>query len=235
MSIRTMSERAGAPLGLAALALLCGVGGGQARRGRTEAVWRSPSDPRASRAGARGEAAGARAFGRWRGDRGAGLAGGRLDHADHLSQAPDLRRGDRRGLADAAARRPAGLSRPQLNLRKEQTMQTRQLGCNSDLEITPIGFGAWAIGGGGWAFGWGAGRRDSIAAIHGAWTRRELDRHRRRLRPGPLRGGRRPGSTAGRAAPMSSPSAGWTGTSGTIGKSLKADSIRGSARRACGA
>ncbi len=32
-------------------------------------------------------------------------------------------------------------------------MQTRRLG-NSDLQITPIGFGAWALGGGGWAFGW---------------------------------------------------------------------------------
>jgi aryl-alcohol dehydrogenase-like predicted oxidoreductase len=30
----------------------------------------------------------------------------------------------------------------------------RRLG-SSDLEITPVGFGAWAIGGGGWAFGWG--------------------------------------------------------------------------------
>ena len=44
-------------------------------------------------------------------------------------------------------------------------MQTRQLG-NSDLHITPIGFGAWAIGGGGWAFAWGAqDDRESIAAI----------------------------------------------------------------------
>lgn len=34
------------------------------------------------------------------------------------------------------------------------SMQKRKLG-ESDLEITPIGFGAWAIGGGGWAFGWG--------------------------------------------------------------------------------
>jgi aryl-alcohol dehydrogenase-like predicted oxidoreductase len=33
-------------------------------------------------------------------------------------------------------------------------METRKLG-ESDLEITPIGFGAWAIGGGDWAFGWG--------------------------------------------------------------------------------
>jgi aryl-alcohol dehydrogenase-like predicted oxidoreductase len=47
-------------------------------------------------------------------------------------------------------------------------MQTRQLG-NSDLHITPIGFGAWAIGGAGWAFAWGAqDDADSVAAIHEA-------------------------------------------------------------------
>ena len=33
-------------------------------------------------------------------------------------------------------------------------MEKRKLG-NSDLELTPIGVGAWAMGGGGWAFGWG--------------------------------------------------------------------------------
>jgi aryl-alcohol dehydrogenase-like predicted oxidoreductase len=44
-------------------------------------------------------------------------------------------------------------------------MQTRRLG-NSDLEITRIGFGAWAIGGGDWMFGWGPqDDADSIAAI----------------------------------------------------------------------
>jgi aryl-alcohol dehydrogenase-like predicted oxidoreductase len=41
-------------------------------------------------------------------------------------------------------------------------MQTRTLG-NSDLEITPIGFGSWAIGGAGWEFGWGP--QDDQAAI----------------------------------------------------------------------
>src|ERR1700730_5810448 len=45
-------------------------------------------------------------------------------------------------------------------------MQTRKLG-NSDLHITPIGYGAWAIGGSGWQFGWGSqDDNDSIAAIH---------------------------------------------------------------------
>ncbi len=47
-------------------------------------------------------------------------------------------------------------------------MQTRQLG-NSDLNITPMGFGAWAIGGGDWAFAWGAqDDSESVAAIHEA-------------------------------------------------------------------
>jgi aryl-alcohol dehydrogenase-like predicted oxidoreductase len=45
-------------------------------------------------------------------------------------------------------------------------MQTRKLG-NSDLHITPIGYGAWAIGGSGWQFAWGSqDDNDSIAAIH---------------------------------------------------------------------
>ena len=44
-------------------------------------------------------------------------------------------------------------------------METRKLG-NSDLQITRVGFGAWAIGGGGWEFAWGSQEdADSIAAI----------------------------------------------------------------------
>src|SRR6202007_1602521 len=47
-------------------------------------------------------------------------------------------------------------------------MQTRQLG-NSDLRITPVGYGAWAIGGSGWQFAWGSQNdNDSVAAIHRA-------------------------------------------------------------------
>ena len=47
-------------------------------------------------------------------------------------------------------------------------METRKLG-NSDLYITPVGFGAWAIGGSGWEFAWGPQNdADSIAAIHRA-------------------------------------------------------------------
>jgi aryl-alcohol dehydrogenase-like predicted oxidoreductase len=47
-------------------------------------------------------------------------------------------------------------------------MKTRKLG-NSDLYITPVGYGAWAIGGSGWQFAWGSqDDNDSIAAIHRA-------------------------------------------------------------------
>jgi len=47
-------------------------------------------------------------------------------------------------------------------------MNTRQLG-TSNLHITQIGFGAWAIGGGGWEFAWGAqDDKESIAAIRKA-------------------------------------------------------------------
>ncbi len=44
----------------------------------------------------------------------------------------------------------------------------RKLG-NSDMEITPIGFGSWAVGGSGWSHGWGEqDDKDSVAAIHAA-------------------------------------------------------------------
>jgi aryl-alcohol dehydrogenase-like predicted oxidoreductase len=47
-------------------------------------------------------------------------------------------------------------------------MQKRKLGA-SDLEITPIGVGAWAMGGGGWQFAWGPQDDDeSVEAIHAA-------------------------------------------------------------------
>src|SRR5215471_15437875 len=50
-------------------------------------------------------------------------------------------------------------------------MKKKRLG-NSDLELTPIGIGAWAMGGGGWAFAWGPQDDDeSIAAIHAALDR----------------------------------------------------------------
>lgn len=47
-------------------------------------------------------------------------------------------------------------------------MDTRRLG-NTDMNITRIGFGAWAIGGGNWEYAWGAqDDQESIAAIHRA-------------------------------------------------------------------
>jgi aryl-alcohol dehydrogenase-like predicted oxidoreductase len=47
-------------------------------------------------------------------------------------------------------------------------LKTAALG-ETGLEISRVGFGAWAIGGGGWEFGWGPqDHEDSIAAIHGA-------------------------------------------------------------------
>jgi aryl-alcohol dehydrogenase-like predicted oxidoreductase len=45
-------------------------------------------------------------------------------------------------------------------------VSTRRLG-NSDLNITPVGFSAWAIGGTGYDFAWGKqDDADSIAAVH---------------------------------------------------------------------
>jgi aryl-alcohol dehydrogenase-like predicted oxidoreductase len=50
-------------------------------------------------------------------------------------------------------------------------MQTKRLG-QTDMHITPIGVGAWAMGGSGWAFAWGPqDDHDSIAAIHAALDR----------------------------------------------------------------
>ena len=47
-------------------------------------------------------------------------------------------------------------------------MLKRKLGA-SDLEISPIGVGAWAMGGGGWQFAWGAqDDNQSVEAIHAA-------------------------------------------------------------------
>ncbi len=49
------------------------------------------------------------------------------------------------------------------------TAKDRQILGNSDLAITKIGFGAWAIGGGDWQYSWGPQQdNDSIDAIHRA-------------------------------------------------------------------
>jgi aryl-alcohol dehydrogenase-like predicted oxidoreductase len=48
------------------------------------------------------------------------------------------------------------------------TLRTSELG-STGMEITRIGFGAWAIGGGGWQYGWGPQQdEESIGAIHKA-------------------------------------------------------------------
>ena len=44
-------------------------------------------------------------------------------------------------------------------------MQTRKLG-NSDLQITPVGYGAWAAGGSGWQFAWGSQDDQDLSLIH---------------------------------------------------------------------
>ena len=51
------------------------------------------------------------------------------------------------------------------------SLATRRLG-TTDMELTTVGFGAWAIGGGDWAFGWGPqDDEDSIATIRHAVER----------------------------------------------------------------
>ena len=98
-------------------------------------------------------------------------------------------------------------------------LPTRPLG-SSGLDITTVGFGAWAVGGGGWAFGWGpqdddeslAAMRHALelgvnwidtAAVYGLGHSEEVVG--RLLRDLP----------AGRPAATSSPSAAWSGTSAT--------------------
>ncbi len=51
------------------------------------------------------------------------------------------------------------------------TSSTARLG-TTDMDITRVGFGAWAVGGGGWKFGWGnQDDVDSVKAIHAAVER----------------------------------------------------------------
>src|SRR5713101_3855448 len=61
-------------------------------------------------------------------------------------------------------------NRVRRNGNARNTLPTRRLG-SSELEITIVGFGAWAIGGGGWAFGWGP--QDDTASL--AAMRQALD------------------------------------------------------------
>lgn len=53
-------------------------------------------------------------------------------------------------------------------LKGQTNLVSRQLG-NTDMLITPVGFGAWAIGGGDWVYAWGPqDDHESIEAIHHA-------------------------------------------------------------------
>ena len=84
-----------------------------------------------------------------------------------------------------------------------QGLKTTELG-STGMEITRVGFGAWAIGGGGFDWGWGAqDDEDSVAAIHRAlelgvnWIDTAAA-----VRLRPLGGGRRPGDRRPRRAPV---------------------------------
>jgi aryl-alcohol dehydrogenase-like predicted oxidoreductase len=107
-------------------------------------------------------------------------------------------------------------------------MTLRTLG-QSDLKITPIGIGAWAIGGGKWEFGWGPQEdEESIAAI-----RAGLDRGMNWIDTAPAYGLGHSETMVGRAIKgirtrpyiFTKCSLVWDG-SRKIGHSLRADSIR---------
>jgi aryl-alcohol dehydrogenase-like predicted oxidoreductase len=108
------------------------------------------------------------------------------------------------------------------------SIRTKKLG-SSDMHLTPIGIGAWAIGGGGWAFGWGPqDDNDSIAAIHAA-----LDRGINWIDTAAVYGLGHSEEVVARALKDRSPKpyvftkcARVWNERGEIGKSLKADSIR---------
>jgi aryl-alcohol dehydrogenase-like predicted oxidoreductase len=64
--------------------------------------------------------------------------------------------------------RPIRRAYPLLPSGMVATLPTRPLG-NTGLNLSTVGFGAWAAGGGGWAFGWGPqDDADSIASIRRA-------------------------------------------------------------------
>ena len=110
-------------------------------------------------------------------------------------------------------------------------MTSRTLG-QSDLRITPIGMGAWAIGGGKWEFGWGPQEdAESIAAI-----RAGLDRGMNWIDTAAAYGLGHSETVVARAIKglatrpyiFTKCSLVWD-ASGKIGHSLRADSIRGEA------
>lgn len=108
-------------------------------------------------------------------------------------------------------------------------MTVRRLG-NSDLRLTPIGLGTWAMGGDGWAFGWGPqDDRDSLAAIHCA-----LDGGINWIDTAPVYGLARAETLVGRALAerrervMVATKCGrvWDEQTRAIGKCLTADSVK---------
>ena len=108
-------------------------------------------------------------------------------------------------------------------------MQKRTLG-NSDLRLSVIGLGTWAIGGGDWPFGWGdQDENDAIAAIEQSGRARDqLDRHRGGLRIRQERVVGRQGAQAIPQAdrPLIATKCGRTNLGdGKIGKSLRRESV----------
>lgn len=108
-------------------------------------------------------------------------------------------------------------------------MQTRKLGY-SDLQLTTIGIGTWAMGGGDWKFGWGPqDDRASIAAIHSG-----IDHGINWIDTAPIYGHGHSEKVVGRAIKgirdslIIATKCGrvWEGDSREIGKSLRAKSIR---------
>jgi len=108
-------------------------------------------------------------------------------------------------------------------------MQTRKLG-HSDLNLTTIGLGTWAMGGGDWKFGWGPqDDEDSIKAIHAG-----LDKGINWIDTAPIYGHGHSEKIVGKAIKgirdslFIATKCGriWEGDSREIGKSLRADSIK---------
>lgn len=109
-------------------------------------------------------------------------------------------------------------------------MNTRTLGA-TDLQITPLGLGAWAIGGGGWQYGWGhSDDQSSITTIH-----RALDQGINWIDTAPIYGVGHSEEVVGRALkgrrnrPFVFTKCGLIGNKsgeGTVRNVLKADSIR---------
>jgi len=74
-------------------------------------------------------------------------------------------------LAEPRSTYSPGISRNPSTFDIVKEMQKKRLG-NSDMELTPIGVGAWAMGGGGWKFAWGPqDDTESVKAIHEALDR----------------------------------------------------------------